>query len=214
MLHVFFVVNRASSKEVFLFTLHTSFLLLRTYLSLLVAKLDGMIVRDIVSANGRGFLRGLTYWFLLAIPSTYTNSMIRYLQSKLAISFRTRLTRYTNDLYLSKTRNFYKLINLDTRIDSPDQFITTDISRFCDSLAALYSNVSKPTLDLVLFNFQLARSIGKWGSLGLFVNYFATAWILRRVTPAFGKLAAIEAKLEGDFRGAHSRLITNAEEIA
>lgn len=195
-------------------TLHTSFLLLRTYLSLLVAKLDGMIVRDIVSANGRGFLRGLAYWFLLAIPSTYTNSMIRYLQSKLAISFRTRLTRYTNDLYLSKSRNFYKIINLDTRIESPDQFITTDISRFCDSLAALYSNVSKPTLDLVLFNFQLARSIGKWGSFGLFVNYFATAWILRKVTPAFGKLAAIEAKLEGDFRGAHSRLITNAEEIA
>lgn len=42
----------------------------------------------------------------------------------------------------------------------------------------------------------------------------ATAWILRRVTPAFGRLAAIEAKLEGDFRSAHSRIITNAEEIA
>jgi ATP-binding cassette subfamily D (ALD) long-chain fatty acid import protein len=84
---------RSTSKEVFLFSLHTFFLLLRTYLSLLVAKLDGMIVRDLVSANGRGFLRGLAYWWLLAIPSTYTNSVIRYLQSKLAISFRTRLTR-------------------------------------------------------------------------------------------------------------------------
>lgn len=46
------------------------------------------------------------------------------------------------------------------------------------------------------------------------INYIATAWILRKVTPAFGKLAAIEAKLEGDFRAAHSRLIINAEEIA
>jgi ATP-binding cassette subfamily D (ALD) long-chain fatty acid import protein len=119
-----------------------------------------------------------------------------------------------HDLYLSKSRNYYKILNLDTRIDSADQFITTDIARFCDSLAALYSNVSKPTLDLMLFNFQLSRSIGKWGSIGLFLNYFATAWILRKVTPAFGKLAAIEAKLEGDFRGAHSRLITNAEEVA
>lgn len=35
-----------------------------------------------------------------------------------------------------------------------------------------------------------------------------------QVTPAFGKLAAIEAKLEGDFRAAHSRLIINSEEIA
>ena len=119
-----------------------------------------------------------------------------------------------NDLYLSNNRNFYKIINLDSRIDAADQFITTDVARFCDSLSALYSNVSKPTLDLFLFNFQLARSIGKWGSFGLFVNYFLTAWILKKVTPAFGKLAAIEAKLEGDFRAAHSRLITNSEEIA
>lgn len=76
------------------------------------------------------------------------------------------------------------------------------------------SNISKPTLDLILFNIQLGRSIGGYGSLGLAVSYVATAWVLRKVTPAFGKLAAIEAKLEGDFRAAHSRLIINAEEIA
>ncbi len=32
---------------------NTSFLVLRTYLSMLVARLDGIIVRDLVSANGR-----------------------------------------------------------------------------------------------------------------------------------------------------------------
>lgn len=46
------------------------------------------------------------------------------------------------------------------------------------------------------------------------MSYVATAWVLRKVTPAFGKLAAIEAKLEGDFRNAHARLIINAEEVA
>ena len=50
--------------------------------------------------------------------------------------------------------------------------------------------------------------------LAIAANYVLTAWILRQVTPGFGKLAAVEAKLEGDFRGAHTRLITNAEEIA
>lgn len=29
-----------------------------------------------VSANGKGFIRGLGWWFALAIPSTYTNSMV------------------------------------------------------------------------------------------------------------------------------------------
>ncbi|CBQ68560.1 probable peroxisomal half ABC transporter [Sporisorium reilianum SRZ2] len=208
------LIPRRNSKEVFIFLLHTSFLVLRTYLSMLVARLDGAIVRDLVSANGRGFLRGLGLWFLLAIPSTYTNSMIRFLQSKLAIGFRTRLTRYVHDLYLNDKANFYRIINLDGRLDAADQYITTDIARFCETLAALYSNVSKPVLDLIIFNYALSRSLGPMGIFGLFTNYLLTGWILRQVTPAFGKLAAIEAKLEGDFRSAHSRLITNAEEIA
>jgi ATP-binding cassette, subfamily D (ALD), peroxisomal long-chain fatty acid import protein len=65
------------SKEVFIVLLHSSFLMLRTLLSVAVARLDGRIVRDLVSADGKGFIRGLGLWFALAIPSTYTNSMVR-----------------------------------------------------------------------------------------------------------------------------------------
>ncbi len=208
------LIPRWHCKESYIFLLHTFFLVLRTYLSVLVARLDGAIVGNLVSANGKGFLRGLGLWFVLAVPSTYTNSMIRYLQSKLAIGFRTRLTRYVHDLYMSEGRDYYKIINLDGRIDSADQFITSDVARFCDTLSSLYSNVSKPTLDLLIFNYQLMKALGGPGVLGLFGNYVLTGWLLRKISPAFGKLAAIEAKLEGDFRGAHSRIITNAEEIA
>jgi ATP-binding cassette subfamily D (ALD) long-chain fatty acid import protein len=42
------IIPRATSKEVFLVVAHTSFLLLRTYLSLLVAQLDGKLVGDLV----------------------------------------------------------------------------------------------------------------------------------------------------------------------
>ncbi|CAO1628231.1 unnamed protein product [Parajaminaea phylloscopi] len=208
------MIPHSNAKEVFIFCLHTSFLVLRTYLSVLVARLDGRLVRDLVSANGKGFLRGLGLWFLLAIPSTYTNSMIRYLQTKLAISFRTRMMRYVHDLYLDKGRNFYKIMNLDSRINGVDQFITSDVAQFCSALAALYSNISKPVLDMIVFNYQLASNLGWKGQFALFANYMVTGWVLRKATPAFGKLAALEAKLEGDFRAAHSRLIINAEEIS
>ncbi|KAI8992395.1 ABC transporter transmembrane region 2-domain-containing protein [Pilobolus umbonatus] len=202
------------TKEVFLLVLHSIFLVLRTYLSVVVARLDGRIVRDLVNGNRKQFARGLGYWFAIAIPATYTNSMIRYLQSKLSIGFRTRLTKYIHDLYLDKQKTFYKVINLDSRIQGADQFITTDVAKFCETLSSLYSNLAKPILDTVIFNYQLTKSIGWMGMLGIMLNYFITARILRAVTPSFGKLAAIEAKLEGDFRSAHTRLITNAEEIA
>lgn len=91
---------------------------------------------------------------------------------------------------------FYKAINLDNRIDGADQLITTDINRFCTALASLYSNLGKPILDVIIFNYQLSRSIGLTGMYGLFLNYLVTATILRAATPPFGKLAAEEAKLE------------------
>ncbi|KAI9103745.1 ABC transporter transmembrane region 2-domain-containing protein [Phlyctochytrium arcticum] len=206
-------VPTLQSKTVLILILHTSFLVLRTYLSVVGARLDGRLVRDLVNADPRSFGRGLIWWFIVAIPSTYTNSMIRYLQSKLAIVLRTSLTRHVHDLYM-ENNTYYKAINLDNRIDNADQLITTDISRFCTALASLYSNLGKPVLDMIIFNYQLARSIGHSGMWGLGVNYLITATILRAATPAFGKMAAVEAKLEGDFRSAHSRLITNAEEIA
>lgn len=110
-----------------------------------------------------------------------------------------------HDIYLSN-KNFYKAINLDHRIDSADQFvcstwintrlITTDVKKFCDALASLYSNLGKPVLDLIIFNYQLSRSIGISGMVGLTVNYYITATIMRAITPAFGKLTAEQAKLE------------------
>ncbi|KNE60139.1 hypothetical protein AMAG_05562 [Allomyces macrogynus ATCC 38327] len=201
------------TKEVLILALHTIFLLLRTYLSVVVARIDGRIVRDLVAANGKEFLKGIGYWFAIALPATYTNSMIRYLQSKLAIAFRTRLMTYINKLYLDKEQGYYRLLTLDNRIEGPDQYIVTDVARFCDTVSSVYSDVGKPLVDIIIYNVQLARYIGVLGMAGLFVNYMVTARLLRAVTPAFGRMAAAEAKLEGDFRTAHTRLTLNAEEI-
>ena len=99
---------------------------------------------------------------------------------------------------------YYKAINLDNRIEGADQYIvflisrliTTDINKFCNALATLYSNLGKPVLDLIIFNYQLARSIGVQGMSGLILNYIVTATILRFVTPGFGKMTSEEARLE------------------
>ncbi|KAG1719782.1 hypothetical protein EDB19DRAFT_1781346 [Suillus lakei] len=57
-------------------------------LSIAVARLDGRIVRDLVSADDKGFLTGLGLWFALVVPSIYTNSMIRHLQPTLSLRFK------------------------------------------------------------------------------------------------------------------------------
>ncbi|KAH7096133.1 ABC transporter transmembrane region 2-domain-containing protein [Auriculariales sp. MPI-PUGE-AT-0066] len=204
-----------TSKQVGIITLHSVFLILRTYLSIVVAKLDGRIVRDLVNADGKGFLMGIGLWFALMVPSTYTNTMIRHLQSKLSLNLRTRLTRYTHDLYLSAAPNLrYYRAQHEGGLSSVDQYIAADIASWCEALAALYGNVMKPSLDLVIFTAQLSRGLGFWGSCLMMGNYFLTASILRAVTPAFGRLAAIEARLEGEYRAGVGRVGRESEEIA
>jgi ATP-binding cassette subfamily D (ALD) long-chain fatty acid import protein len=78
----------------------------------------------------------------------------------------------------------------------------------------LYSSLGKPFVDLCVFNYQLYRSLGPLALTGLLSNYFLTATVLRKLSPPFGKLKAVEGRREGEFRALHSRLIANAEEVA
>jgi ATP-binding cassette subfamily D (ALD) long-chain fatty acid import protein len=209
------MIPRWRSKEAGLLFSHGLFLMLRTYLSLVVSRLDGEIVRDLVAGHGRGFLLGIVKWCLIGSLASYTNAMIKFLQSKVSIAFRTRLTRYIHDLYLNDHLNYYKLINLDGGVGmQPDQFITQDLTLFCASAASLYSSLGKPLVDLCVFNYQLFRSLGPLAFTGLMSNYIFTAALLRKLSPPFGKLKAVEGRREGDFRALHSRLIANAEEVA
>jgi hypothetical protein len=46
-----------------------------------------------------------------------------------------------------------------------DRMITVDIQRFSTNLAAIYSNLAKPVLDVILYNYQLSRNVGAEGIL-------------------------------------------------
>ncbi|GAA94966.1 uncharacterized protein L969DRAFT_78446 [Mixia osmundae IAM 14324] len=207
------VIPSLKSKEATLLLLHSCFLVFRTLLSLYVADLDGRIVSALVRGQGRQFVYQIIVWMTVAIPATYTNSMLTYMQSKLAIAYRTRLTAYVHEQYLTDT-TFYALGNLDDRIKNADQLITVDINKFSHSLAEIYSNLAKPLLDVVIYNFQLSRNVGAEGLLAMTIIVQGSASLLRWLTPPFGRYAAEEQRLEGEFRFAHSRLIENAEEVA
>ena len=64
------------SKELRLLISHSVFLVLRTLISLYVAELDGKLVSALVRGKGKAFLTGLVWWMLVAIPATFTNSMV------------------------------------------------------------------------------------------------------------------------------------------
>jgi ATP-binding cassette subfamily D (ALD) long-chain fatty acid import protein len=63
-------------KELLILLLHSTFLILRTLLSLYVADLDGRIVSALVQKKVKAFTWGLITWMAVALPATFTNSMV------------------------------------------------------------------------------------------------------------------------------------------
>ncbi|KAF7858461.1 hypothetical protein EAF04_009061 [Stromatinia cepivora] len=201
------------SKEMRLLVSHSIFLVIRTLISLKVAAMDGALVSSLVRGKGKDFLIGIVWWMLIAVPATFTNSMLSYHQCKLALQYRTRLTNYIHDRYLSNM-TFYSLSALDDRIKNADQLITVDVSKFANSLAELYGNLAKPALDMAIYNYSLSKSVGGEGLLFMSLLVQLSANVMRALTPPFGKYVADEARLEGEFRFQHSRLIDYSEEVA
>ena len=70
------VVPGWRSKELRLLVSHSVFLVARTLISLYVADLDGKLVSSLVRGKGTEFLLGIVWWMVVAVPATFTNSMV------------------------------------------------------------------------------------------------------------------------------------------
>lgn len=131
---------------------------------------------------------------MIAIPASFVNSFLDFLNKKLALRFRRRLTDFFHMTYL-KDMIFYQLGNLDSRISNPDQRLTADIEKWANSLSTIYSNFTKPTLDIILFSKKLAEIIGWMGPSIVILWYLLSGFLLKIVSPPFGKLIAGEQRL-------------------
>lgn len=78
----------------------TIFLVVRTFMSIYISKINGNIVKNIVSYNMGGFLKGLATLGLMALPASFINSYLEYQNKVIALKFRQNLTKHFHSLYI------------------------------------------------------------------------------------------------------------------
>jgi ATP-binding cassette subfamily D (ALD) protein 1 len=210
---------RLVSKQSALLLLHTLTLICRTFLSIYVAKLEGLLTKNIVQKDFKSFAKKLIEWLLIALPATSCNSLIKFLESKLDLELKSQLVQKSHKLYFSD-RRYYRIALKNSENVQIDQNLTEDLDKLSQLCVHLYSSLTKPILDITLitvtlislaksknFNYLAPTSIG-------FLVIIITSILIRKISPKFGKMAADVAKQKGFLRFLYARIQMNSEEIA
>lgn len=199
------------SPEMALLLLETLLFGARSYISLRVAYLDGEIISAMIRRNKNEFLRLVAFWLLLGIPASVTNAMLKYVQRLLALRWRSNLFNALLRRYLPSDGHavYYSL-------EDPlvDEIMTSDVSKITELLTSIFANLSKPTVDIIIYTYSLMKTIRGDIVLMMGVVVELSSALLRYSSPSFGKYVAQEAELEGQFRARLGRLVEYAEEVA
>jgi len=201
-------------KETAYIVLVAILMILRTLCDVWQIRIGTAIETAIISRDSRAFRRHIYSFLVAMLPNALVNNLLKYGLNEMALCFRTRLTKHLYGEYLHGF-TYYKVSNLDNRINNPDQLLTQDIDKFAHSLAELYSNVSKPILDIVIYSRKLAENAGGlWAPGGMLAYLTLSGLLLTHLRRPIGHYTVREQRLEGHFRHISSRIITNSEEIA
>lgn len=167
-----------------------------------------IVNRDIVLFKKRLF----RYMFLVPMLAI-VNNVLKYAIAETKLRLRTNITHRLLEQYL-KGFTYYKMTNLDNRIANPDQLLTTDVDKFCESCTDLYSNLAKPLLDIIIYMQRLTSTLGGQTPLAVLSYLVLAGGFLTHLRKPMGHMTVKEQRLEGEYRHIHSRLITNSEEIS
>ncbi|KAA8580492.1 hypothetical protein FQN60_013450 [Etheostoma spectabile] len=201
------MVPRVFCKETGYLILIAAMLVARTYCDVWMIQNGTMIESAIIGRSTKDF-KAYLFSFIKFMPLiALVNNFLKLGLYELKLRFRERLTKHLGFTY-------YKMGNLDNRIANADQLLTQDVEKFCNSVVDLYSNLSKPLLDIGLYIFKLTSAIGAQGPAVMMTYLLVSGLFLTRLRRPIGKMTVTEQRYEGEYRYVNSRLITNSEEIA
>ncbi|CAH2075551.1 unnamed protein product, partial [Iphiclides podalirius] len=201
------------SKESGFMMLIALSLVSRTMCDLWLIQHTTLVEGSIIAMNQKEFRRLLIQFFLAMPLISVVNNVLKWSIGEVKLRLRTNLSLHLYQKYL-KGFTYYQVTNLDNRISNADQLLTTDIDKFCDTVIDLYSNISKPLLDISLYLYRLTVNLGP-STPGIMMAYlFVSGMFLTYLRRPTARMTVQEQKLEGEFRYVNSRLITNSEEIA
>lgn len=218
------------SKEAALLGAHFSFLVLRTLLTIRAQRLNAQYLTSAIArASWETWAKWIAHFGVWMGIGTVTNIGLKYLETNIAASLRSRLTRHVHRLYCSSSGDgamalpsFYRANRAtaaggmdDAAKGGIDQVIAADIKEWATNAASFYGHSFQPILEFVLSLRACTASLGTLRPMLLFLTQAVTSVAIRGLlSPPTTKMIVSEREAEGTFRASHARLIAHAESVA
>jgi ABC-type uncharacterized transport system fused permease/ATPase subunit len=130
-------------------------------------------------------------FYIYSLPAATINSSILFIKNKLSVYIRENLTKYFHKEYL-QGMTLYQITNLDRRVQDPGQIIANDVAKWSDSIALLYSNLTKPIFDIIIFTKALSNTMGFKPCLFMFSWYFFSSLLMDKISPFLAQQVALQ----------------------
>lgn len=198
---------------------------IRTYISNSLAGISGDSVKYLLKGNHKEFAKVVAAALLMGFLQALFMPMLDLMEGDLADAWRKRITRLVLNKYFSNHK-YYSLSlvaaahqgdmhtgNMDALV-LPDQTIVEDVDSLTRSVANLWSECAKPTVDLVWFASSVYRLTG-WKGLGSLAVYMVGGTgFLNVIRPNLAALSARKEQLDGEFLQVHARLSQCSESVS
>ncbi|KAI5001649.1 hypothetical protein ZWY2020_026299 [Hordeum vulgare] len=186
---------------------------LRTAIGHRLAKVQGYLFKSAFLRRVPTFTRLIIENLLLCFLQSTVYQTSKYLTGSLSLRFKKILTDLIHADYF-ENMVYYKISHVDHRISNPEQRIASDIPKFCTGLSDLVQDDLIAVADGLIYIWRICSYASPKYVLWILAYVLGAGGTIRKFSPSFGKLKAMEQQLEGEYRQVHSRLRTHAESVA
>lgn len=220
------LLNCWNRRDVWRVAIIFAIVFIRTYISNSLAGISGDSIKYLLKGRHAQFVQVVATALLMGFLQALFMPMLDLMEGDLAEAWRKRITRVLLEKYL-RDHKYYSISLMAGACDAkglsggegehvvlPDQTIVEDVDNLTRSIANLWSECAKPTVDLVWFASSVYSLTG-WQGLGSLAVYMVGGTgFLSFVRPDLGALASRKEQLDGEFAQAHSRLTQCSESIS
>ncbi|CAG0918778.1 unnamed protein product [Notodromas monacha] len=147
------------------------------------------------------------------ICQAFLRSTKKFVSSVSYITWRQLLSRSLHSMYFRK-KNFYDVNVLSRKVDNPDQRMTQDVDKLCDTLGKVFTKIIIAPFIIGYYSYQAFANTGWYGPVGILVLFLVSTVVNKAIMSPTVQLVFDQEKREGDFRFKHMQVRSNAESLA